>query len=96
MLPATIAADIKRQVLHYLEATFAFRDPNIQDALNYSLQQIGHTACKQSGSLTSGVLFREWSRCSMSNVLFTSQVRPYPGFSARDHRVSGQEVSNDR
>ena len=34
MLPATIAADIQRQVLHYLEATFEFRDPEVQDALN--------------------------------------------------------------
>lgn len=34
MLPATIAADIKRQVLHYLEATFEFRDTDVQEALN--------------------------------------------------------------
>jgi DEAD/DEAH box helicase domain-containing protein len=34
MLPATIAADIQRQVLHYLEATFEFRDPEVQEALN--------------------------------------------------------------
>ncbi len=34
MLPATIAADIQRQVLHYLEATVEFRDPEVQEALN--------------------------------------------------------------
>lgn len=33
MLPATLAPDIKQQVLHYLGATFNFRDPAVEQAL---------------------------------------------------------------
>ena len=33
MLPATIAQDIRQQVLHYLEATFNFRRHEEEDAL---------------------------------------------------------------
>lgn len=33
MLPATIAQDIRQQVLHYLEATFNFRRHDEEDAL---------------------------------------------------------------
>ncbi len=33
MLPATLAPDIKQQVLHYLGATFNFREPAVERAL---------------------------------------------------------------
>ncbi|QTA83839.1 putative uncharacterized ATP-dependent DEAD/DEAH box helicase [Desulfonema limicola] len=34
MLPATIAHDIKQQILHYLGATFNFRDPEVENELH--------------------------------------------------------------
>jgi DEAD/DEAH box helicase domain-containing protein len=34
MLPATLAQDVRRQVLHYLEATFHLRDPKVEAALS--------------------------------------------------------------
>jgi DEAD/DEAH box helicase domain-containing protein len=33
MLPATLAHEVKKQVLHYLEATFPMRDPQLEAAL---------------------------------------------------------------
>lgn len=33
MLPATLAHEVRRQVLHYLEATFNMRDPRVEAAL---------------------------------------------------------------
>jgi DEAD/DEAH box helicase domain-containing protein len=33
MLPATLAHEVRRQVLHYLEATFHMRDPAVEQAL---------------------------------------------------------------
>jgi DEAD/DEAH box helicase domain-containing protein len=34
MLPATLAQDVKKQVRHYLEATFPMRDPEFEQALS--------------------------------------------------------------
>src|SRR4051812_18406697 len=34
MLPATLAQDVKRQIRHYLEATFNFRRPDEEVALS--------------------------------------------------------------
>ena len=34
MLPATLAQDVKKQVRHYLEATFPMRDPDFEQALS--------------------------------------------------------------
>jgi DEAD/DEAH box helicase domain-containing protein len=33
MLPATLAFEVRKQVLHYLEATFHMRDPEVEAAL---------------------------------------------------------------
>jgi len=34
MLPATLAQEVKKQVRHYLEATFPLRDPEVEMALS--------------------------------------------------------------
>ena len=33
MLPATLAHEVRKQILHYLEATFHMRDPAVEQAL---------------------------------------------------------------
>ena len=33
MLPATLAHEVRKQVLHYLEATFNMRDRQVEEAL---------------------------------------------------------------
>jgi len=38
MLPATLALEVKKQVLHYLEATFPMRDPEVEKALGSFFQ----------------------------------------------------------
>jgi len=50
MLPATLAFEVRRQILHYREATFHMRDPEVEQALRRFFTQsarvcstIGHS-----------------------------------------------------
>ena len=42
MLPATLAFEVRRQILHYLEATFHMRDPEVEQALRRFFTQPDH------------------------------------------------------
>jgi hypothetical protein len=79
MLPTTIAADLQRQVLHYLKATFEFRDPDVQESLNRSLLARSRV-CSFAGH---GQGLTDSPCCTMRYMLFTSHAGPYP-----DHSIS--------